>query len=117
MTSDRIEDFLDRFSAASQAGNAASFAALFVEDATYVTCQGRWVRGRDQIARMHDDPSQAMGLQMTPRSVRALGPAVRLVVAEGGVGEVQTFTLILRAGRWVCAAFHNTAMSEWEAAE
>ena len=43
--------------------------------------------------------------------------AVRLVVAEGGVGEVQTFTLILRDGRWVCAAFHNTAMSEWEAAE
>jgi len=117
MTTDRIEDFLDRFSAACQAGDAASFAALFIEDATYVTCQGRWLRGRDQIARMHDDPSQGMGLQVRPLNVRALGPAVRLVVAEGGVGEVQTFTLILREGRWVCAAFHNTAMSEWEAAE
>ena len=99
---DRIEDFLDRF------------AALFIEDATYVTWQGQWVRGREEIARMRNcllrDDGSAAPLRIRPLSVRALGPAVRLVVAAGGNGEVQTFTLILQAGHWVCAAVQNTAI-------
>jgi uncharacterized protein (TIGR02246 family) len=114
MVGDRIEDFLDRFGAAWNTGDAASFAALFIEDATYVTWQGQWVRGREEIARMRDFLSHGCEadapLRVKPLSVRALGPAVRLVVAAGGNGEVQTFTLILQGGRWVCAAVQNTAI-------
>ena len=114
MIGDRIEDFLDRFAIAWNGGDAAGFATLFIEDATYVTWQGQWLRGREEIARMRNcllrDDGSGAPLRIRPLSVRALGPAVRLVVAAGGNGEVQTFTLILQSGRWVCAAVQNTAI-------
>jgi uncharacterized protein (TIGR02246 family) len=115
MIIDTIEEFLDRFATAWIAGDAGAFAGLFIEDATFVTCQGRWLRGREEIARGYEASSGGR-LRFRPVNIRALGPAVRLVVTEGG-GETQTFTLILRDRRWVCAAFHNSAARGQAAAE
>jgi uncharacterized protein (TIGR02246 family) len=112
MTEDRIEDFLDRFCAAWRSNDAGAFAALFIEDATYVTWQGVWLRGRDEIERECDaffGQGAVAPMHLRLLNVRALGPAVRLVVTMGA-GQTQTFTLILRGGSWVCAALHNTAV-------
>ena len=104
MISDRIEDFLDRFSTAWVVGDLKS---QFIEDASCVTAQGLWLHGCEEIERGLAD--QMPSLRYRLLNVRALGPAVRLVVTEGS-GRRQTFTLILRAGRWVCAAFQDTAV-------
>ncbi len=113
MINDRIEDFLDRFCAAWRANEACAFSALFIEDATYVTWQGLWLRGRDEIERECDGffgQGAVTPIDLRLLNVRALGPAVRLVLTMGG-GQTQTFTLILRGGRWICAALHNTAVT------
>ena len=52
--------------------------------------------------------------------VRSIGADVCSVLTIGGVGQqipvaydkIQTFTLVRRGDRWLCAAFQNTAMSQ-----
>ena len=52
--------------------------------------------------------------------VHSLGADVCSVLTVGGIGErvpiaydkIQTFTLVRRGDRWLCAAFQNTAMSD-----
>jgi len=55
-----------------------------------------------------------------PIAVHSLGADVCSVLTVGGIGEkaaiaydkIQTFTLVRRGDRWLCAAFENTAMSD-----
>jgi len=119
-----VEVFLDRLRAAWGAGDARSYAALFTDDATYVIFLGEALVGRGEIERNHVDVfgRWQSGTQMavTPVEVRPLGEDVCSVLTIGGVGrkapvaydKLQTFTLVRRGGRWLCAAFQNTAMSD-----
>src|SRR5271166_711811 len=119
-----VEDFLDRFRMAWDAGDARAYAALFTEDATYVIFLGEAMIGRNEIERNHVDVCGRWqkGTKMAVKAigVQSLGADVCSVLTVGGIGEnapiaydkIQTFTLVRRGDRWLCAAFHNTAMSD-----
>jgi uncharacterized protein (TIGR02246 family) len=118
------EVFLDEFRAAWNSGDAASYAALFTDDATYVIFLGEALIGRAEIERNHADVFSRWqkGTKMAVKAlgVRSLGNDACSVLTVGGIGQkapvaydkLQTFTLVRRGGRWLCAAFQNTAMSD-----
>jgi uncharacterized protein (TIGR02246 family) len=119
-----VEDFLDRFRMAWDAADARAYAALFTKDATYVIFLGEAMVGRTEIERNHVDvfgrwqKGTKMGVKAI--AVQSLGADVCSVLTVGGIGEktpiaydkIQTFTLVRRGDRWLCAAFQNTAMSD-----
>jgi len=118
-----VEDFLDRFRTAWDAGDAQGYAAPFAEDATYVIFPGEAMAGRDAIERNHAEvfARWRKGTKTAVKAigVQSLGDDVCSVLTIGGVGEkapiaydkIQTFTLVRRGDRWLCAAFQNTAIS------
>lgn len=120
-----IEEFLARFRAAWDAGDARSYAAVFTEDATYVIFLGEALNGREEIERKHVDVFERWqrGSKMVVKAiaVRSITPDVCSVLTIGGIGDqlsipydkFQTFTLVRREDRWLCAAFQNTAMSQY----
>ena len=105
-------------------GDAAGYAALFTEDADYVSFDGAHTRGREAIAASHQPLFQRWlkGTRLTGRieSVRFLSPGIALVHATGSTvfpGErrprpsrdsIQTLIAICRPDGWRFAAFHNT---------
>ena len=119
-----VEDFLDRFRTAWDAGDARAYAALFTEDATYVIFLGEAMVGRDKIERKHVDVfgRWQKGAKMRVKAIglQSLDADVCSVLTVGGIGDkppiaydkLQTFTLVHRGDRWLCAAFQNTAMSD-----
>jgi uncharacterized protein (TIGR02246 family) len=119
-----VQTFLDQFRAAWDAGDARSFAGLFTSDATYVIFLGEALVGRDEIERNHVDvfARWQRGTRMAVRELgaRALGDGACSVLTIGGISEkgpirydkIQTFTLVRQGGRWLCAAFQNTEMSD-----
>jgi uncharacterized protein (TIGR02246 family) len=121
---DTVQDFLERFRQAWDAGDARAFAAQFTEDATYVIFLGEALMAREEIERNHVDVFERWQrdtkMVVKAISIRPLGPDACSVLTIGGIGEttpiaydkLQTFTLIRQDGRWLCAAFQNTAMSE-----
>ena len=52
---DAFEDITRRMETAWKAGDGAAFAAPFAEDADFVNIRGEHFRGRDTIARGHDE--------------------------------------------------------------
>ena len=121
-----VAEFLDRMRCAWDAGDADAYGALFAEDATYVIFLGDVLLGREAIVRTHRDvfTKWQRGTRMVIEAVdvRPLGPGSddRVVVTAGGIGteapigydKLQTFVLRSREGRYECAAFQNTEMSE-----
>lgn len=120
---DTIEDCLDRIRAAWDAGDARAFAGSFTEDATYVIYLGEALIGRAEIEANHAGvfAKWQKGTRMAVRTLRKtpLGDGAAVVLTAGGIGtgasvpydKFQTFTLVRREGRWLCAAFQNTTMS------
>ena len=120
---DTIEHCLERMRAAAGAADAQAFAAEFDENATYVTFFGQAVLGRHEIESFHEAAFAKFpaGAQMLIKaiSVRSLGEDFASVLTVGGIGKgpdipydkFQTFAMVRRDGRWVCAAFHNTEMN------
>jgi uncharacterized protein (TIGR02246 family) len=120
---DTIEACLDRIRSAWNAGDAHAFAAAFTEDATYVIYLGEALRGRDEIESNHVSvlTKWRKGTRMAVKviSVRSIADDAVSVLTVGGIGKrvvipydkVQTFIMIRREGRWMCAAFQNTEMS------
>jgi uncharacterized protein (TIGR02246 family) len=120
---DTVEDCLERIRAAWNAGDARAFAASFTEDATYVVFLGEALIGRAEIEANYVDvfAKWQKGTRMAVTGLRKtpLGAAAAVVLTAGGIGtgesipydKLQTFTLVRRDGRWLCAAFHNTKMS------
>jgi uncharacterized protein (TIGR02246 family) len=118
-----IDACLKRIQSAWNAGDARLYAAEFTEDATYVIFLGEALSGRRAIETTHVDvfTKWRKGEQMAvkPISIRPLGDGVVSVLTAGGLGKedpikldkLQTFTFVLRDGRWLCAAFQNTLMS------
>lgn len=119
-----IETFLDGFRAAWDGGDARSYAELFTDDATYVIFLGEALIGRAEIECNHVDVfgRWQKGTKMAIRAlgVRSVGNDTCSVLTVGGIGKrapvrydkLQTLTLVRRGGRWRCAAFQNTAMSD-----
>jgi len=120
---DTIEDCLERIRAAWDAGDARAFAASFAEDATYVIYLGEALIGRAEIEANHVDvfTKWRKGTRMAVKALRKtpLGEDAVVVLTAGGIGtgapvsydKLQTFTLVRRDGRWLCAAFHNTKIN------
>jgi uncharacterized protein (TIGR02246 family) len=119
-----VEDFLNRFRSAWDAGDARTYAALFTEDATYVIFMGEVIVGRAGIERNHVEVfnrwQRGTKMVVEATAIQSLGADSLSVLTVGGVGrerpvrydKIQTFTLVRQDGRWLCAAFHNTAMSD-----
>ena len=115
-----IEETLAALVRAWDAGDAASFARLFTEDATYVVYFGASYVGREAIERAHVPVFQRFQrgsrMRLQIREIRLLTPDTAVVLTEGGVGKgarlpldkVQTFTLVRTETGWKCAAFQNT---------
>jgi uncharacterized protein (TIGR02246 family) len=120
---DTIEKCLERIRLAWNAGDAQAYAREFAEDATYVIFLGEALLGREEIERNHIDvlTKWRKGTQMAIKaiSVTSLGDDAASVLTIGGLGKgdsipydkLQTFTLVRRDGRWMCAAFQNNEMS------
>jgi uncharacterized protein (TIGR02246 family) len=119
-STDTIEAALARISAAWDAGDASAFAREFTHDATYVIYVGLVYEGRAAIERGHvpvfEKWQRGSTMRMRVLGIRHPSPDVAIVLTEGGIGKrgrvpidkVQTFTMVLRDGRWQCAAFQNT---------
>jgi uncharacterized protein (TIGR02246 family) len=115
-----IEETLAALVRAWDAGDAASFARLFTENATYVVYFGASYIGREAIERAHVPLFERFGrgsrMRLEIRARRLLTSDTAVVLTEGGVGKstplpldkVQTFTLVKTADGWKCAAFQNT---------
>ena len=113
---------LDRLRDAWNAADAAAFARLFTEDATYVIWRGDVLTGRSEIQSAHHDlftrsPSKMLGKTL---DIRLLDDHTAIVLTIGGTGgegdvsydKLQTFVMARRDEGWMIAAFHNTAMSD-----
>jgi uncharacterized protein (TIGR02246 family) len=120
---DKVENCLGRIRSAWNAGDARAFADAFTEDATYVIFLGEALIGREEIHANHVEvfAKWQKGTRMEIKSIRnnAIGEDAAVVLTTGGIGKdavaydkLQTFTLVRRSGRWLCAAFQNTAMSK-----
>lgn len=119
-----ISSLLQSMVEAWDAGDAAAYARLFTEDATYVMFLGIPAFGRDEIERMHipvfEQWQRGSRMKMRILGARQVGSEVVVVLTEGGVGtgdaipfdKVQTYTLVRTNEGWRCAAFQNTAKSE-----
>jgi uncharacterized protein (TIGR02246 family) len=105
-------------------GDGKAYAALFDEDADYVTFGGIHLKGRDQIAlahqRLFEGPLAGSRLSLEVKGVRFLGPDIALMHVEGGVVEagqteltparnsLQTLVVRKQAGEWHVAACQVT---------
>jgi uncharacterized protein (TIGR02246 family) len=110
-------------------GDGEAFGALFTEDADYVAFNGYHMKGRRQIAAVHQQlfdtvlKGTRLGGGDTTQSVttlRFLAPDVALFHSSGGVrwpgqeqapaeqNSVQTFVLVKQDDQWRITAFQNT---------
>ncbi|HEX7733785.1 MAG TPA: SgcJ/EcaC family oxidoreductase [Ktedonobacteraceae bacterium] len=112
-------------------GDADIFAAVFTEDAEYITFDGSMVKGREAIAESHrplfEGFMRGSRLAGEPPTIRFLTPDVALVHGKGAVIQkrqkkaarraisTQTNVLVKQDGRWQIAAFHNTRYRPWNA--
>ena len=118
-----IHRLLDRVREAWNAGDAAAYAALFTEDADYITYFGLNMKGRQAIEDGHRELF-TMPIKIEGRgepAVRMLGDGVALVVATGGStvegkpdpsrDSVLTYTAVETQEGWRFASFQNTRVS------
>ncbi|RJL23002.1 SgcJ/EcaC family oxidoreductase [Bailinhaonella thermotolerans] len=123
---DQIHDLLTRLTEAWNAGDAAAYAALFTEDADYVTFLGRNTPGRQAIEHVHralfEGPLKGSRLapMTTAAKIRFIRPDVAVIVAEGGSGldgsagpdpdRASTITLVAVRDEdaWRFTSFQNT---------
>lgn len=121
-----IRALFDRSNRAWAAGDAHAYAAVFAEDADYVTWFGQHLKGREAIEASHA-PVFAKYLKGTHldgeiTGLRFLTPDVAVVHGRGAVvkgrrrrgrfnTKVNIYVAVRRAGEWSFAAFHNTKYS------
>lgn len=118
-----ITALLTRLADAWNAGDATAYAALFTEDADYITFDGTHTEGRAAIEAAHrwlfDGPlkGSTMPAPAEPR-VKRLADGAVLVVSKGGTavggqlrGSTVSFTAVRTPGGWRFASFQNTRVS------
>jgi uncharacterized protein (TIGR02246 family) len=123
-----IDDTLARLNQAWNDGDAAAYAALFTDDATYIVFDGTLLTGRQEIEDLHrflfEGPLRNSRLgdgQAPVASLRLVRPDTAHLILNGGVRlpEQQTLppdrasvvSLLLVSdptGDWLITAFHNT---------
>ena len=113
-------------------GDAAAYASLFTDDASFVAWNGSYGCGRQAIENAHrrlfDGPLAGSRMALAaydaepagPESLRFVRPDVAIMVTSGAVTlagqsatgqdreSVQTFVLVNNSRRWQVTAFHNT---------
>lgn len=110
-------------------GNADAYAALFTEDADYITFDGSLAKGREAIAEVHRPLFEGIlkGSRLVGEtlSVRFLTPDIALVHSKGAVlqkrqkqpsrraSSVQTNVVVRQDGHWLITAFQNTRYRPW----
>jgi uncharacterized protein (TIGR02246 family) len=106
------------------AGDGGAFAAPFSDDAVFVGFDGSVMRGREQIAAVHqelfDRWLKDSRLVEESTEVRFVGTDVAIVYAIGGTvmrgkaepaperDSIQTLVAVRQAGAWAFASFQNT---------
>lgn len=108
--------------------DGAAYGAGFTEDADYIAFDGTYLKGRDAVARSHDDlfeffdnVFQGSRLVAESSGIRFLTPDVALVHATGAVlfpwqkqaaadrRSINTSVVVRQPdGSWLVAAFQNT---------
>jgi uncharacterized protein (TIGR02246 family) len=106
-------------------GDGAAYAAVFDDDADYVTFGGMHLKGRGAIAKQHqqlfDTALKGTRLQLRITNLRFLTPNVALTHAVGGIldepgqtevaptrNSLQILVWRKRDGAWRCAALQVT---------
>ena len=118
--SQEIHNLIDSVYETWNAGDAAAYAALFTEDADYITYFGLRLKGRQAIDEGHRDLFK-MPIKIEAAdepSVRMLSDTVALVIATGasvvngerepGRDSVLTYTAVHTPEGWRFASFQNT---------
>jgi uncharacterized protein (TIGR02246 family) len=106
------------------AGDGEAFAAPFADDAVFVGFDGSVMRGREQIASVHqelfDRWLKGSRLVEERTEVRFVAPEVAIVSAIGGTvmrgktepaperDSIQTLVAVREEGRWSFTSFQNT---------
>ncbi|MEV4224652.1 SgcJ/EcaC family oxidoreductase [Nonomuraea sp. NPDC049725] len=118
-----IVTMLTRLAGAWNAGDATAYAALFTEDADYITFAGTDSRGREEIESSHrwlfEGPLKGSTMP-APGDVlvKPLADGAVLVIARGGTSaggdlrdSVVSFTAVRTAEGWRFASFQNTRVA------
>jgi len=119
-----IAALTQKVSSSWAAGDADTFASVFVDDGTMILA-GVYCAGRDEVrdfmAKAFDGPYKGTQVTGTPISIRKLGPDVALLLSDGGVieaggtevtedSQIRASWLAVRQddGQWLLAAYQNT---------
>ena len=126
-----IQTLFSNLGEAWNKGDGTLYGNCFTEDADYVTFMGQHLKGRKQIADVHqwlfDGPLK--GSKMEPTSTmelqpRFVTPDAAIVHGEGEVkladpdqdsGEresINTNVLVKKGGEWKITAFHNCRIQD-----
>ncbi|MFB5676769.1 SgcJ/EcaC family oxidoreductase [Paenibacillus terreus] len=126
-----ISSLFARLRDAWNTGDGAAYGQCFTEDADYVTFMGQHLKGRKQIAEVHqmlfDGPLKGSVMDSSTSSElqpRFIAPNVAIVHATGEVkltdaaqdpndrGSINTNMLLKQDGEWKLTAFHNCRVQE-----
>ncbi|WP_049560977.1 SgcJ/EcaC family oxidoreductase [Nonomuraea sp. SBT364] len=119
-----IVTLLTRLADAWNAGDATAYAAVFTEDADYVTFNGAHLRGREAVESSHrwlfEGPlkGSTMAAPGGDVRVRPLADGAALVVFRGGTAvdgrqrdSIVSFTAVRTPEGWRFASFQNTRVT------
>lgn len=118
-----VRALFERMMEGWNAGSGEAFAAPFTEDADFVAFDGTQLRGRREVAALHQDlfDKWLKGTRLVGHcDVRFLSPDVALLIGYGGTvmrgksnpaperDSIQTLVAVRRDGEWRLASFQNT---------
>ncbi|GAA4950686.1 uncharacterized protein (TIGR02246 family) [Nonomuraea thailandensis] len=118
-----IAELLAGLAEAWNRGDAAAYAALFTEDADYITFDGTHTRGRQAVESMHrwlfEGPLKGSTMATGgDHTVKALADGAVLVIAAGGTtvdgrqrASIVSFTAVRTPEGWRFASFQNTRVA------
>ncbi|GIO16094.1 hypothetical protein J19TS2_56490 [Cohnella xylanilytica] len=126
-----IDELFARLSEAWNRADGEAYGLCFTEDADYVTFMGQRLKGRRQIADVHqmlfNGPLKGSMLKSSAESgaeLRFLSPEVAIVHAIGEAqlaspaqdpndrGSINTNVVVKAGGEWKITAFHNCRIQE-----
>lgn len=129
-----VEDIQALFANLNEAwnkGDGALYGDCFTEDAIYITFMGQQLKGKKQIADVHqwlfDGPLKGSKIESTTISElqpRFITTDVAIVIGEGEAkladsnhdsgdrGSINTNVVIKKGGEWKITAFHNCRVQD-----